>query len=236
MDARLEAEPEARLRNCLRLMRRFAGLGADGPASPSKTERPRSMSYILMDARPDYVPWRGLELGRLSDPFVGLSIGRRSGHGPPGSVKGSSVRRFLSSLCLSLLLTGPVLAQDTSPRLAQLHDSLHLTADQEGPWRDYVAATAPSPQALARHRATTQLLPQLPTPRRVALIEATMTADNADLHRQGLAVIAFYDRLSPDQQRAFDRATVPEAGDRSSSEPQRGSTGGRLNMPPPPNP
>jgi hypothetical protein len=117
-----------------------------------------------------------------------------------------------------------------------MHDTLHLTADQEGPWRDYVAAITPSPQGQARHRATSQLLPQLPTPRRIALIEATVAADNADLHRQGLAVMAFYDRLSPDQQRAFDRASLPATADRSQPDPQGSAPSGRLSMPPQPNP
>ena len=46
-------------------------------------------------------------------------------------------------------------------------------------------------------------------PRRVALIDATMEQDLADLRRQGAAVITFYNHLTPDQQSIFDRQTVP---------------------------
>ena len=154
----------------------------------------------------------------------------------PGSdlAKGRFVKRIFQGLMLACLLAGPATAQDVSPRLAQLHDSLRLTADQEGPWRDYVAAIAPDPQALARHRATRQLLPQVPTPRRVALIDAAMAADSADLHRQGVAVLAFYDHLSPDQQRTFDRAPAPSVNDRQSGESHGAGSSGRLVMPPTP--
>jgi hypothetical protein len=53
------------------------------------------------------------------------------------------------------------------------------------------------------------MLPLLPTPRRIALIEATMTQDDADFRRQGAAVNAFYAKLTPEQQRTFDRDTLP---------------------------
>ncbi|HEX5262586.1 MAG TPA: Spy/CpxP family protein refolding chaperone, partial [Phenylobacterium sp.] len=91
----------------------------------------------------------------------------------------------------------------------RLHDDLRLNDSQETAWRDYTIAMAPDPQTLARHRATTELLPLVPTPRRVALIEATMAQDAVDFRRQGAAVNAFYARLNPEQQRIFDRDTLP---------------------------
>jgi hypothetical protein len=103
-------------------------------------------------------------------------------------------------------------AQTPPEALMRLHDALHLTADQEDAWRGYTAVIAPSPQATARRQATEQMLPQLTTPRRIALIDATMERDVADFRRQGDAVTAFYARLTPDQQAIFDRETVPTPG------------------------
>ena len=125
------------------------------------------------------------------------------------------MRTLLSALLLALALAGPAAAQDASARLGQLHDDLGLRADQESAWRDYAAAVAPDPQADARRRATNELLPNIPTPRRIALIEASLAQDVADLRRQGAAVMAFYSRLSPDQQRTFDVETLPSAGGRT---------------------
>lgn len=56
-------------------------------------------------------------------------------------------------------------------------------------------------------------MPRLPTPRRIALIEATMAADQADFRLQGLAVVHFYDLLSPAQQRIFDNQTAAPASE-----------------------
>jgi len=107
------------------------------------------------------------------------------------------------------------IAQTPAERLNRLHDSLNLNAAQEPAWRDYVAAVAPNPTGAARRQATQELLPQLSTPRRIALIDATMEQDIADLHRQGEAVTAFYGRLTPDQQAIFDRQTLPAPSDQS---------------------
>ncbi len=119
------------------------------------------------------------------------------------------MRLLILSLCF-LALGAAAAAQTAAPvRLSELHDALHLTAEQEAAWRDYRAAMAPDPQAQDRRRATEELLPQLTTPRRLALIEATMSQDFADFRRQGEAVKAFYSRLTPSQQAAFDRQTLP---------------------------
>jgi hypothetical protein len=100
-----------------------------------------------------------------------------------------------------------------SAELIRLHDDLQLTDSQEAAWRDYTLAIAPNPDALARHRAAQDLLPLVPTPRRIALIEATMAQDNADFRRQGAAVTAFYGKLTLEQQRTFDRDTLPSDSD-----------------------
>jgi periplasmic protein CpxP/Spy len=99
--------------------------------------------------------------------------------------------------------------QAVSAELIRLHDDLRLTESQETAWRDYTAAIAPDPQTVARHRATSELLPLVPTPRRIALIEATMAQDAKDFRKQGEAVTAFYGSLTLEQQKTFDRDTLP---------------------------
>ncbi len=126
------------------------------------------------------------------------------------------MRLLISSLCLAVILAASgAVAQSAPVRLTELHDALHLTAEQEAAWRDYQAAIAADPQSGARRRAADALLPQLTTPRRIALIEAAMSGDFADFRRQGEAVKAFYGRLTPDQQAIFDRQTLPKPGDPS---------------------
>jgi|SRR6185312_11973970 len=100
--------------------------------------------------------------------------------------------------------------QAVSAELIRLHDDLRLSDSQEQAWREYAVAIAPSRDVVARHRATSELLPLVPTPRRIALIEATMAQDAIDFRRQGEAVTAFYARLTPEQQRTFDRETLPQ--------------------------
>jgi hypothetical protein len=92
---------------------------------------------------------------------------------------------------------------------------MNLRADQEPAWHNYTAAVTANSQGAARRQATQQMLPKLPTPRRVALIDATMEQDLADLHRQGAAVVDFYNHLTPDQQAIFDKETVPSGADQS---------------------
>ena len=136
------------------------------------------------------------------------------------------MRRLLSGLFLCLALSTAAAAQDARARLMQLHDDLRLTADQEGAWSLYADTAARGEEAQARHQAAETLLPQLPAPRRLALLEAAMTQDLADFHRQSLAVTTLYDHLSPSQQRIFDRETLPSGGD--------APAGGGLRAPPPP--
>lgn len=121
------------------------------------------------------------------------------------------MRSMVLGIGVAVVLATGALAQSPAPANMALHDALGLTAAQEQDWRVYTAALAASPELLARHHATDLLLPQLTTPRRIALIEATMAADDADWRRQGQAVNAFYARLTPDQQRIFDRETAQPA-------------------------
>src|SRR5437763_1333631 len=111
------------------------------------------------------------------------------------------MRRWILALCLCLAMPTWGLAQasgqgDQRQSLSRLHDELHLSAAQEAAWRTYEAAIGADAQADARRRSAEQLLPTLPTPRRIALIDATMTSDLADFRRQSQAVIAFYNQLT----------------------------------------
>jgi hypothetical protein len=90
----------------------------------------------------------------------------------------------------------------------RLHDALRLTPDQEGAWRAYQQGISPDPQQAARERQAQMLMPNLPTPRRLALMRAQMQSDLAAFDHDARAVEAFYGVLSPDQQRTFDRETA----------------------------
>ena len=140
------------------------------------------------------------------------------------------MRGLILGICL-VVAAPPALAaeQAVSAELIRLHDDLRLTPAQESAWGDYTRSITPNPQAEARHRAAVELMPSVPAPRRIALMEATMASDLADFRRQGQAVVAFYDQLDPDQQRIFDRETMPgaEAADGS------GGRGGQLLREPP---
>ena len=117
-------------------------------------------------------------------------------------------------LGLALLLPSAALAADqaVNAQLIRLHDDLKLTSAQESAWSAYTRAIAPNPEVEARHRATDAMLPSLTTPRRISLIAATMAADEADFRKQGAAVSAFYDQLTPAQQKTFDAETLPSRG------------------------
>lgn len=121
------------------------------------------------------------------------------------------MRTLLTGLCLGMALSGTAMAQPASAMLSKLHDDLHLTPDQDGAWRQYVAGVDDGGQMQARRQAADVLLPQIPTPRRLALMEATLTQELADFRRQKEAIETFYARLTPDQQRTFDRDTLPQA-------------------------
>ena|SRR5258708_23894787 len=122
------------------------------------------------------------------------------------------MRWIVLSFCVALALGGTAhAAEAVSAELIRLHDDLKLSDSQEAAWRDYTTAIAPDPQQAARHRATTELLPMVPTPRRIALIEAAMAQDAIDFKRQSATVTAFYGKLTPVQQKIFDQDTLPSS-------------------------
>lgn len=147
------------------------------------------------------------------------------------------MRRMVFLVGLALAAPGAALAQQqaVTSQLITLHDDLRLRPEQDAAWKAYTVAIAPSPQMEARHRSAAELLPLVPTPRRIALIEASMADDEADFRRQGQAVMAFYGQLSPDQQRTFDRETLPSNESQQGPGSLQTPPSGRA-MPPPPQP
>ena len=121
------------------------------------------------------------------------------------------MRALLLGLGMALAVAGVASAQqqDGSSMINRLHDDLRLTAEQEPAWRQYQSAMQDTAGSQARRESTQRMLPQLQTPRRLALIEAAMSQDLSDFRRQSQAVVAFYDRLTPAQQRTFDRELTP---------------------------
>jgi hypothetical protein len=144
----------------------------------------------------------------------------------------ASVAALIAALIAALNVAGASYAQSGGypSQLTGLHDALHLTNAQEGGWRAYVAAISPDPASEARRSEMARMIPSLPTPRRVDLINAEVDADAAMVHRQGAAVKAFYASLTPDQQRTFDRQTATQAGGAQAGG-QRGQGGPPLNRP-----
>ena len=137
----------------------------------------------------------------------------------------------LFAACALTLAAAAAHAQTQGPNLSTLHDALHLTAQQEDAWRAYRAAITPDPQAEARHRQAGLMLANLPTPRRVDLIDAEMQEDLATLRRQGQAVKSFYAVLTPAQQHTFDQQTLPNARGGSGGGTLRQPQGGGLRQP-----
>jgi hypothetical protein len=120
------------------------------------------------------------------------------------------MRWIVVVICCALSAGGAAqAAQAVNAELIRLHDDLRLSDTQESAWRDYTTAIAPDPATEARHRATQELLPMVPTPRRIALIEATMAQDTLDFQRQAAATKAFYGLLTLEQQKMFDLDTLP---------------------------
>ena len=117
---------------------------------------------------------------------------------------------LILSLCL---LAGASAAQPSAygsdAQLRRLHDDLRLTPMQEVAWNAYVAGAAPDEQVEAHRRATAERLPTLTTPGRIALVAQTLTIDQVEFRRQGAFVIDFYNQLTPEQQRTYDRETIP---------------------------
>ena len=108
---------------------------------------------------------------------------------------------------LMLAPAGAVFAQARDA--GELHAALHLTESEEVNWRTYQQALEQDRVTQARHQSAQMMMASLPTPRRIDLLDANMQADLEVMHRQGEATKAFYATLTPEQQKVFDRQTLP---------------------------
>ncbi len=120
------------------------------------------------------------------------------------------MRVLLSACCVWLVIATSASAQDAQA-IARLKRALHLTPQQTDAWQTYQTVTAPDPGVQAREVSAQRLIPQLTTPRRIALIEAVMADRLADFRRRSVGINVFYGQLTPDQQRIFDQETSPRA-------------------------
>jgi periplasmic protein CpxP/Spy len=104
--------------------------------------------------------------------------------------------------------------QGGGPQQADLQSLLHLRPDQVGALHAMQAAGRPRPdEQSAFQAASPQALATLHAPARLDRIGAALSAEITQFRRNADATRAFYDQLSPDQQRTFDQVTAP---------PQRG--------------
>ena len=124
------------------------------------------------------------------------------------------MRGLFTACCLWLAIAGSATAQDTQNgqgELWRLQHALHLSAPQTDAWKIYRAAMAPDVQAQSRDASAQRMFSQLTTPRRLALIQAVMEDHLAAFRRRSVAIVVFYDQLTPDQQRVYDQQTSPSA-------------------------
>lgn len=109
-----------------------------------------------------------------------------------------------------MLLGQPAAAQTVGQSPVEvLHQSLHLTPEQEGAWQDYRNAADVPDKAQARRRAASGLFRTLDAPHRMDLVEAEMRAELTDLQHQSEVLKRFYAVLSPEQRAVFDARTLP---------------------------
>jgi hypothetical protein len=106
-------------------------------------------------------------------------------------------------------------AQATGPYLLQrLHTDLALNPSQEEGWKSFEQAYQVNPVDIARERDAAAKMPSLTGPQRVDLAIGLSEQDLADLRHRGDTLKTFYASLSPEQQKTFDRDTLPPGAGR----------------------
>lgn len=93
--------------------------------------------------------------------------------------------------------------------LQHLQNLLHLTPSQEQQWTTFQQAYRITSDDIARERDADAKLPGLSAPQRMDLAIDMAQHDLEGLRRRAMALKAFYAILSPDQQKIFDRETLP---------------------------
>ncbi len=96
--------------------------------------------------------------------------------------------------------------------LQRLHNDLQLTPSQEGAWNTFQQSYQMDRQEMARQRDASDKLPGLTGPQRMDLAIGMAEDNLAGMRRRGDALKTFYGALSPDQQKIFDRDTLPPRG------------------------
>ncbi len=96
--------------------------------------------------------------------------------------------------------------------LQRLHSDLQLSPSQEDGWKDFEQAYQVDPQEITREREADARMPGLTGPQRIDLAIGMAEENLAGMRRRGDALKIFYSGLSPQQQKAFDRDTLPPGG------------------------
>ena len=101
-------------------------------------------------------------------------------------------------------------AQERPPppsRPPTLAERLDLKPEQQGAWRAYQAELALEREDASHAGAQADMLNRMTTPQRLDWSLAQLPGREADARRAAAATRAFYEALSPDQRRIFDRLT-----------------------------
>lgn len=121
------------------------------------------------------------------------------------------IRAAVPIIVMVMASAPPALSQPPS-FLQQLHGNLRLSPSQEGAWNTFQQSMQADPQQMARARDADAKMPGLTGPQRMELAIG-MAQDNLDgMRRRGEALKTFYATLSPEQQKVFDRDTLPPPG------------------------
>ena len=96
-------------------------------------------------------------------------------------------------------------AEHIAQRQQKLHDALKLTAAQEPAWNTYIAAIKPQTPV---GRADRVSFKELPAPERMEKMLELQKERLAKQESRLAALKTFYAVLTPEQQKAFDAATV----------------------------
>jgi hypothetical protein len=99
--------------------------------------------------------------------------------------------------------------QSSWQALDRLQNDLQLTPSQQSAWDAFAKAYSPDPEEIAKQQRSEASMSTLNGPQRVDLAIELAKSDLAELQHRGDALKAFYATLSPEQQKKFDRDTLP---------------------------
>lgn len=141
-----------------------------------------------------------------------------------------------STLCLCLCTVAAHAQVPETQMLQRLHGALNLTPAQEDGWKMLEQAYVIDPREMAHQRSAAATISTLTAPQRMDLSINLMKADLESLEHRGLVLEVFYGKLSPQQQRIFDRDTLPMNAGGGIPPPGYGSAPppGSAYAPPPP--